>query len=333
MSNPTGDHGASQSPLSITAAADRLAQLRASPQNTPTASPQATEQARPPLEESPVPEPVDALDSLADTDADSPEQPADGPQDGVLTLTDDAKVRLPDGTELTGVELRRGMLREADYTRKTQALAEQRSTLEQTVQALSFHLGTLRQQGTAELQKYATTDWAALFQKDPNEYQAARLRYEQAQQRMTIQQQAEKDFLDQLQKVQSVEKRQRVEEATKYLAENYPNGWSDGEYNSLMDYAVSQGWRRDSVATWDDPLVFMMLRKAKAFDEAQRVSTKKVVPATGQKTLRSTRGAAPKPTGPSREDMAARIRKSGTGIGSIQEAAAMLGELRRGPSR
>jgi hypothetical protein len=326
---PQSTPGFGNSALSVSAAADLMAKMRES-QTTPPANDEATDQRRPPLAESPDPEPVDVSEPDEALESDSTEQPEDTTPDGPLTLTDDVKVRLPDGTELSGAEIRRGLLREADYTRKTQALAEQRGVLEQTVQQLSYHLGTMRQQATAELQRYAQTDWAALYDKNPAEYQATRLRYEQAQQRTQLQQQAEKEFLSRIEQVQQVERKQRAEEASRYLAENYPNGWSDGEYNSLMEYAVGQGWRRDSVAQWDDPLVFMMLRKAKAFDEAQKVSTKKVVPSTGQKTLRSTRGAAPKPGAEQQRKEALKgIQQAGSTVSRLQAAAEFLGQRRQ----
>ncbi len=53
-------------------------------------------------------------DDAAESDDDEPES------EGGRFVADDAKVRLPDGTVTTVHELKRGNLREADYTRKTQ---------------------------------------------------------------------------------------------------------------------------------------------------------------------------------------------------------------------
>lgn len=45
-------------------------------------------------------------------------------------VADDARVKLPDGTFTTVAELKQGSLRNADYTRKTQEVAEQRKAVE-----------------------------------------------------------------------------------------------------------------------------------------------------------------------------------------------------------
>lgn len=63
---------------------------------------------------------------------DSEDEDSDDTQDGPqpIEVADDVKVTLSDGTELTGKELREGWLRQADYTRKTQELAEERRELD-----------------------------------------------------------------------------------------------------------------------------------------------------------------------------------------------------------
>lgn len=51
-------------------------------------------------------------------------------------VADNAKVRLPDGTVTTIAELKSGSLRNADYTRKTQEVSEQRKAVEAQSEAL-----------------------------------------------------------------------------------------------------------------------------------------------------------------------------------------------------
>jgi hypothetical protein len=70
-----------------------------------------------------------------------PERPAEGEPDEEESeedeggdaddeLADDAKVQLDDGSVITIAELKKGHLRQADYTKKTQALAAERRTVE-----------------------------------------------------------------------------------------------------------------------------------------------------------------------------------------------------------
>ncbi len=66
-------------------------------------------------------------DDTDDEDEDSPD---------ALTLADEATVTLSDGTTLTGQELREGYLRQSDYTRKTQELADQRKHVDETFSSM-----------------------------------------------------------------------------------------------------------------------------------------------------------------------------------------------------
>lgn len=75
----------------------------------------------------------DAPEPDADDDGDGDDEDGDPEEESdaeVLDLSPDITVRLPDGTEVSGEELAKGYLRQSDYTRKTQELAEQRKQLE-----------------------------------------------------------------------------------------------------------------------------------------------------------------------------------------------------------
>lgn len=291
-----------------------------------------------------------ALDSAEDADPEVGQQPDDDETLGALSeqedgeageeesagpiaLNDDQVVRLPDGTEIQVAELRRGQLREADYTQKTQVLAESRKILDDAAQRMSVQLGWLTQQATAELQQFANVDWAGLMEQDPAKFQRERLRHEQAREKFATLRAREQEILQTVQQRQQAEAGQRRKAAVQFLSKNYPGGWSQGEYQSLLAYAQQHGWPQQAVENWDDPLVFMMLRKARAFDEAQKVGRKKVVQTGPKKTLQSTRGAAQRPTAKATEQAAKdRIRQAPTRLDAVSQAAALLAS-RRGAGR
>jgi len=77
-----------------------------------------------PEEPTEVEEPADDETDAAEDEDEDGDDTEDEPQP--TEVADDEVVTLSDGTELTGKELREGYLRQADYTRKTQELAEQR---------------------------------------------------------------------------------------------------------------------------------------------------------------------------------------------------------------
>lgn len=77
----------------------------------------------------------DDEDSLEDDEEDESddedEEDEEESPEGVLDLADDSAVKLSDGTELTGRELREGYLRQRDYTVKTQKVADTYRKMEQ----------------------------------------------------------------------------------------------------------------------------------------------------------------------------------------------------------
>lgn len=98
-------------------------------------------------------------------------------------VADNAKVRLEDGTVISVADLKKGSLLNADYTRKTQEVAEQRRTVEIQSQALQQHAQQLEQRGayvSQLLQAFMPQPPdPALLDTDPFGYQKQRAEYEQ----------------------------------------------------------------------------------------------------------------------------------------------------------
>lgn len=102
-------------------------------------APEAVEGEQPELEEEVTEEPEEPEaeeaeepeDESEEVDEEEVDEADDGAEvDGPVEVADDATYRLPDGTEVSGAELRNGLLRQADYTRKTQEVADQRREVE-----------------------------------------------------------------------------------------------------------------------------------------------------------------------------------------------------------
>ena len=91
-------------------------------------------------------------------------------------------------------ELKSGYQRQADYTRKSQALAEQRKgteaiqsermQLEQERQMYANGLQMLQEQQTAKLQDFDKVEWETLKQEDPYAYMIKKDEYRDAQERV-----------------------------------------------------------------------------------------------------------------------------------------------------
>lgn len=101
---------------------------------TDTPEPQEAADAQPEQgndDDQPASEDDDEIEVDGDDDGHAPAEEPDGPEPKKAGLVaDDAKVKLDDGTEITIAELKKGTLRQADYTRKMQAFAEEKKAIE-----------------------------------------------------------------------------------------------------------------------------------------------------------------------------------------------------------
>lgn len=118
----------------------------------------------------------DLEDQAEEGEDDDPES------EGGRFVGDNAKVRLADGTVTTIAELKSGSLRNADYTRKTQEVAEQRRALEtqsQAFEASQKELAQQREYVTQLLQSLTPQPPdPALLSSDPLKYMQDKANYE-----------------------------------------------------------------------------------------------------------------------------------------------------------
>jgi hypothetical protein len=78
---------------------------------------------------------TDAEAEVEEMEESEEESESDEPAEaGVVEVSEEMEFMLPDGTTVSGKDL---LLRQADYTRKTQALAEERKELEAQLEELS----------------------------------------------------------------------------------------------------------------------------------------------------------------------------------------------------
>ena len=232
-----------------------------------------------------------------------------------------------DGEELeVGIdELKSGYQRQADYTRKSQALAEQRKEtekiqsermqLEQERQMYANGLQMLQEQQTAKLQDFDKVDWETLKQEDPYQYMLKKDEYRDAQekaknsaeQRMLVQQEQQEDA----QKARA----HFVQQEYARLVDALPE-WNDKDSTIKEDvrkYASEVGFRPDEINQLADHRSVLVIKKAMEFDKL----TKKVAPK--KKAVKKVPKVQKAGRGTSKEETAAealkvkstRLRKSG----------------------
>lgn len=232
-----------------------------------------------------------------------------------------------DGEELeVGIdELKNGYQRQADYTRKSQALAEQRKgteqiqsermQLEQERQMYANGLQMLQEQQSAKLTDFDNVEWEALKQEDPYQYMIKKDEYRDAQERVTNLQ-AEQQMVQQEQAQQAQQARAHfVQQEYARLVNALPE-WNDKESTikkDVQEYATSVGFRPEEISQLADHRSVLIIKKAMEYDKlTTKVSPKKKAVKKVPKVQKAGRGN-------SKEDAAteaikkkrARLQKSG----------------------
>ena len=232
-----------------------------------------------------------------------------------------------DGEELeVGIdELKNGYQRQADYTRKSQALAEQRKEteqiqserqrLEQERQMYANGLQMLQEQQNARLQEFNSTDWEALKNEDPYQYMLKKDEYRDAQEKVqNVQQQQviiQQERADEAQKARAHFVQQEYARLVQALPE-----WNDKESTvkkDVQEYAKSVGFLPEEINQLADHRSVLVIKKAMEYDKlTTKVAPKKKAVKKVPKVQKSGRGN-------SKEDAAteaikkkrARLQKSG----------------------
>jgi len=256
------------------------------------------------------------------------EEEVDEEEETEIVAEEDLKYTIKvDGEEFeVGIEeLKNGYQRQADYTRKSQALAEQRKEteaiqserqrLEQERQMYANGLQMLQDQQNSKLQEFENIDWTALKADDPYQYMLKKDEYRDAQEKVqNVQQQ---QMLIQQEQAEEAQKARAhfVQQEYNRLVEALPE-WNDQESTikkDIQEYAKSVGFLPEEINQLADHRSVLVIKKAMEYDKlTQKVAPKKKAVKKVPKVQKSGRGN-------SKEDIAvekakekrARLKKSG----------------------
>jgi len=172
---------------------------------------------------------------------------------------------------------------QADYTRKTQEVAEQRKAVEQAQAQLQVQ-AQLQQQSLAEyarltaindqLQQYNQVDWNALYDSDPAEF----VRLKEGRRDLIDQYNGLNNAIAQQQQQQIAKQQeitlQAIQEGQKVLAREIPS-WNTDLAKTLNTFAVEKfGFTTDEVNSVIDPRVVKLLHTAYLYNK--QVSNKPI---------------------------------------------------------
>ena len=280
-------------------------------------------------------------DDEAEYDDEAELDEEDSEEEASQELPDDVTVKVKvDGeeVEVTLAELRNGYSRTSDYTRKAQALAEERKAFQgeaetirqeraQYAELLPLLQQQLMQQASAE------PDWDTLYNEDPIE--AARLerqwrksREEQSYRLQAIQ--AEQERLAQEQATDQMRAIQAFVEAERAKLPDVIPEWKDQETmvreaKELRDWAISQGLTEQEIESLRQANHVALIRKAMLYDKGRtKVQQAKNAPKKASKVIRpGSNGSQVNVRSTDVKRASQRLVRSGR----ITDAAALLDKL------
>jgi hypothetical protein len=230
-------------------------------------------------------EPIEGEDPiLAETEEPATEE-AEAVSEGASTaeeeiLPDTGKIILPDGSTITAEEARKGYLRQADFTKKTQEVARERETLAFEKQAAVQQISGLYQQ-LASLQE-TEPNWLQLAQTvEPYEYQRQQAYWTHknnvmAQTRQIIQ--------------QTENQRLQAERAKAFQDLNsgeFEPAWKDSKVlqaglTTVSEYLIDQGLPAEILDGITNTNVIKIAEKARRYDELQKQKPKAALAVKGK---------------------------------------------------
>ena len=224
-----------------------------------------------------------------------------------------------DGQEVSLEELKLGYLRQSDYTRKTQAAAEQRKAAETQQQNYESSLQSLLAAAGADLSRFEGVNWEGLAAQDPAQYQQAKAIFEQAQSTYNLIRGQAEQHMTQMQERAQAELKQRAQESLGVLKSTIPN-WSNDLYYEIGDYAQKElGVSSDEFNNIADHRSITAMWKAMQYDRAKTVTAEKKVKASPQKTLSGSKADANKVnSGEKYRKARDKLRKTGSMDAAVQ---------------
>jgi hypothetical protein len=198
-------------------------------------------------------------------------------------VSDNAKVKLPDGSVTTIAELKQGSLRNADYTRKTQEVAEQRKSFESQSAALKASEEQLNQQReyVASLVKsiIGTPPDPTLADPnspnyDPAKYQAEEVRFRSWAQHLTYLESEQQRTQQERQAETEKQTKERVEKEWAAALEKLPELKDQKKLETFgrktLKYGAEYGYTPQELATiHHDHRYLLVMKDAIAWRELQ----------------------------------------------------------------
>lgn len=243
------------------------------------------------------------------------EEDTESTEESTKTLDDDAQVEIKVDDEVLKVsvkDLKRLYGQEAALTKKSQQVAAKRKELEQDGMKTAAILDKMYNKAAERWKPYSEIDMlVASKQLDTESFSALRAEAQAAYEDFRFVSEEANAFVQETQAKQQATLKEAAAEAVTVLKEAIPN-WSTSLYDSIREYAINTGMKPEVVNNLVDPVAIQLIHKARLYDEAKKIATKKKVNAP-KKVIKSTSLNTPKSVDAAqKQELAAtRLRSSG----------------------
>lgn len=259
-------------------------------------------------------DPEEGTEEEAEDDTENTEEDEDSDKEP-KTLEDDALVEVKVDDEVLKVsvkDLKRLYGQEAALTKKSQQVAAKRKELEQEGIKTAAILDKMYNKAAERWKPYSEIDMlVASKQLDTESFAALRAEAQAAYEDFRFVSEEANAFVQETQAKQQAALKEAAAEAVTVLKEAIPN-WSTSLYDSIRDYAIKTGMKPEVVNNLVDPVAIQLIHKARLYDEAKKIATKKKVNAP-KKVIKSTALNTPKGVDSAQkaELAASRLRSTG----------------------
>jgi len=260
---------------------------------------------------------IDEAQEESETDPTESDEVEDPTEDSEETTDEELKDVLTsgfveiDGQKVSIEEVKLGYLRQSDYTKKTQAVAEQRKAAEDQTKSYESTLSALLTAAGADLSRFQNVNWEQAAIENPEQYKQAKAMFDQTQQTFNFIKSQADEHSKRIEEQQQTLMQEKARESLNVLKSTIPN-WNNDLYYRIGEYAKQQlGVNADEFNGITDHRSITAIYKAMQFDRAKK-ETRKKVKASPTKTL-SGKKAEPKNLGKQESYRKARerLKKSG----------------------
>ena len=179
--------------------------------------------------------------------------------------------------EVTEDELLSGYSRQADYTRKSQVLAEQRKKMDEELaatqqerQQYQSQLEQFNLQADSKLEEFKSVDWVKLKEEDPMEYALKRDQYRELQENKRLVAEEQQNLAQKQQAEMQTKWNEELARQQEVMAQRLPE-WNDPEKGpklkqNIKSFAMKKGFTEQEVDSLIDARSVDVLHKAMMYE-------------------------------------------------------------------